>query len=69
VLLAEDHPTDRRVLVHQLRIIGFHVDTAEDGRKASICRRWTGFELADAIRRYETETGQSRTPIMALRRT
>ena len=81
VLLAEDHPINRRVLVHQLGIIGFHVDTAEDGQKA--LERFTsgryglvltdlnmpvmdGFELAHAIRRHEAEAGVSRTPIVAL---
>ncbi|MGH9280786.1 MAG: ATP-binding protein [Acidimicrobiales bacterium] len=34
VLMAEDHPINRRVLVHQFGIIGFHVDTAEDGEQA-----------------------------------
>ena len=57
VLLAEDHPVNRRVFVQQLGIIGFHVDTAEDGQKAfelltavgtascspmCTCRSWTG---------------------------
>jgi signal transduction histidine kinase/CheY-like chemotaxis protein/HPt (histidine-containing phosphotransfer) domain-containing protein len=81
VLLAEDHPINRRVLVHQLGIIGFHVDAADDGQKA--LELFTsghyglvltdlnmpvmdGFELAQAIRRHEARTGRSRTPIMAL---
>jgi CheY-like chemotaxis protein/HPt (histidine-containing phosphotransfer) domain-containing protein len=34
LLLAEDHPINRRVLVQQLGMIGFHVDTAEDGQEA-----------------------------------
>ena len=81
VLLAEDHPINRRVLLHQLGIIGFHVDGAEDGQKALelfIHGRYglvltdlnmpamDGFELAHAIRRHEAETGRSRSPIMAL---
>lgn len=81
VLLAEDHPINRRVLVHQLGIIGFHVDGAEDGQKAlelfTNCRYglvltdlnmpvMDGFELAHAIRRQEAESGRPRTPIMAL---
>ena len=81
VLLAEDHPINRRVLVHQLGVIGFHVDTAEDGAQA--LERFTsgrygivltdlnmptmdGFELARAIRRREVEAGLPRTPIVAL---
>lgn len=81
VLLAEDHPINRRVLVHQLAIIGFQVDTAEDGQKAfELFARgryglvltdlnmpvMDGFELARAIRRREAETGMSPTPIVAL---
>ena len=81
VLLAEDHPINRRVLVHQLGVIGFHVDTAEDGRDAfELFARgryglvltdlnmpvMDGFELARAIRRREAEAGLSRTPIVAL---
>ena len=80
VLLVDDHPINRRVLVHQLGIIGFHVDTAEDGRKGF--ERFTagryaivltdvhmpvmdGFELAQAIRRHEAEHGLPRIPIVA----
>jgi CheY-like chemotaxis protein/HPt (histidine-containing phosphotransfer) domain-containing protein len=81
VLLAEDHPINRRVLVHQLGIIGFHVDGAEDGLKALELftngryglvlsdlnmPMMDGFELAHAIRRHEAEAGRSRTPIIAL---
>jgi signal transduction histidine kinase/CheY-like chemotaxis protein/HPt (histidine-containing phosphotransfer) domain-containing protein len=81
VLLAEDHPINRRVLVHQLGIIGFHVDGADDGQKALDLFTngryglvltdlnmpvMDGFELADAIRRHEAGTGRPRTPIMAL---
>jgi signal transduction histidine kinase/CheY-like chemotaxis protein/HPt (histidine-containing phosphotransfer) domain-containing protein len=81
VLLAEDHPINRRVLVHQLGIIGFHVDTAEDGKKAFelfTAGRYgivltdvnmpvmDGFELAHAIRHHEVEAGLPRTPIVAI---
>ena len=81
LLLAEDHPINRRVLVHQLGIIGFHVDTAEDGQAALelfVAGRYglvltdlnmpvmDGFELARAIRRHELEGGLSPTPIVAL---
>jgi CheY-like chemotaxis protein/HPt (histidine-containing phosphotransfer) domain-containing protein len=81
VLLAEDHPINQRVLVHQLALIGFHVDTADDGCKA--LELFTagsyglvltdlnmpvmdGFELARAVRRQEAERGLARTPIVAL---
>ncbi len=81
VLLAEDHPINRRVLVHQLGIIGFHVDTAEDGQKALdlfTSGRYSlaltdlnmpvmgGCELAHAIRHHEAEARLARTPILAL---
>ena len=81
ILLAEDHPINRRVLVHQLGIIGFHVDTAEDGEEAlELFAHRTygvvltdlnmpvmdGFELAQEIRRHEAATGRRRTPIVAL---
>ena len=67
--------------LHQLGIIGFHVDAAEDGQEAlELFTRqrygvvltdlnmpvMCGFELARAIRRLEGETALSRTPIVAL---
>jgi signal transduction histidine kinase/CheY-like chemotaxis protein/HPt (histidine-containing phosphotransfer) domain-containing protein len=81
LLLAEDHPVNRTVLCHQLELIGFETDVAEDGRKAFERYRtgryalvltdlnmpgMDGYELAVAIRRHERETGASRTPIIAL---
>ncbi len=67
--------------MHQLGIIGFHVDTAEDGQKAFelfTAGRYgivltdvnmpvmDGFELAHAIRRHEVEAGLPRIPIVAI---
>jgi CheY-like chemotaxis protein/HPt (histidine-containing phosphotransfer) domain-containing protein len=81
VLLVDDHPINRRVLVHQLGIIGFHVDTAEDGQKAFELFAggrygivltdvhmpvMDGFELAHAIRHHEVESGLARIPIVAI---
>jgi signal transduction histidine kinase/CheY-like chemotaxis protein/HPt (histidine-containing phosphotransfer) domain-containing protein len=81
VLLAEDHPINRRVLVHQLGIIGFHVDTADDGQEAFelfVGGRYgvvltdlnmpmmDGFELAQAIRAHEADARLAPTPIVAL---
>jgi signal transduction histidine kinase/CheY-like chemotaxis protein len=81
VLLVEDHPINRRVILHQLGIIGFHADVAEDGTEAiDLFTRgryglvltdlnmpvMDGFELAHAIRRFETETGAAPTPVVAL---
>jgi signal transduction histidine kinase/DNA-binding NarL/FixJ family response regulator len=81
VLLVEDHPINRRVVVHQLETIGFHVDTAEDGQQA--LQLFTGgryrivltdlnmpvmdgIDLARAIRRHEAEADLAHTPIVAL---
>ena len=81
LLLAEDHPVNRTVLIQQLDIVGFRADTAEDGQEAMekfVSGRYAlvltdlnmpridGYELARAIRRRETQTGASRTPIIAL---
>ena len=81
VLLAEDHPVNRTVLCHQLDLVGFQSDVAEDGQAAFDAflsgryaivltdlnmPRMDGFGLTEAIRRYERETGEPRTPIIAL---
>ena len=81
VLLVDDHPINRRVLLHQLAILGFHADAAEDGRKAFelfTAGRYgvvladlnmpvmDGFGLAHAIRRHEAQVTLSRTPIVAM---
>ena len=81
LLLAEDHPVNRTVLIQQLDIIGFQADTAEDGQEALEMfdsgryalvltdlnmPRVDGYELARAIRRHEREAGAPRTPIIAL---
>ncbi|MDQ4068090.1 MAG: ATP-binding protein [Actinomycetota bacterium] len=81
VLLVEDHPINRRVILHQLGIIGFHADVAEDGREALDLftrRRYgivltdlnmpvmDGYELAKAIRDQEAACQWSPTPIVAL---
>jgi signal transduction histidine kinase/CheY-like chemotaxis protein/HPt (histidine-containing phosphotransfer) domain-containing protein len=81
LLLAEDHPVNRQVLMRQLDMIGFHVDVAEDGAIAFerfVARRYgavltdlnmpgmNGYELTKAIRDHERTTGDARTPIVAL---
>jgi|GEM_PF-3038689 len=79
ILLAEDHPVNRDVIVRQLTLLGYAVDTAEDGREALASQRQTnygllltdcnmpnmnGFDLVKAIRR---EEGRGRRlPIIAL---
>ncbi len=81
LLLAEDHPVNRTVLRHQLELIGFHVDCAEDGEAAyeqwlTGCYgllltdlnmpRLDGYELAQRIRAHERPRGGARKPIIAL---
>ena len=81
VLVVDDHPINRRVLLHQLAILGFHADAADDGQKAFelfTAGRYgivlvdlnmpvmDGFGLTHAIRRHEEEVPLSRTPIVAM---
>lgn len=81
ILLAEDHPVNRTVIVQQLGVVGFHVDVAEDGQEAFErfasgryalvltdlnMPRMDGYELAQAVRRHERRSGRPRTPILAL---
>ncbi|HUR41769.1 MAG TPA: ATP-binding protein [Verrucomicrobiae bacterium] len=81
LLLAEDHPYNRKVLAAQMDLAGFIVDTAEDGPSA--LEKFTaggyglvftdlhmpgldGFQLAAAIRGLEARRQLPRTPIIAL---
>ena len=81
LLIAEDHAVNRTVLRHQLDIIGFEADFAEDGIQALKRFRATryglvltdlnmpgmdGYELTRAIRRHEAQAGDPRVPIVAL---
>lgn len=81
ILLAEDHPVNRAVIVQQLEVVGFQVDVAEDGQEAFErfvsgryglvltdlnMPRMDGYELAQAIRRHERRSGRHRTPVVAL---
>ncbi|MGH8481357.1 MAG: ATP-binding protein [Nevskiaceae bacterium] len=81
VLLAEDHPVNRRVLMLQLNLAGIQVDCAEDGVTALERFRTgryglvftdlhmpglDGWQLTAAIREHERTTGAARTPIVAL---
>ena len=81
LLLAEDHPVNRTVLVSQLNAAGFAVETANDGREAIelFARgryglvlsdlnmpRMNGFELTAAIRELEAGEGLAHTPVIAL---
>ncbi|MBV8187673.1 MAG: response regulator [Alphaproteobacteria bacterium] len=81
VLVVDDHPINRDVLVRQLALLGIAADTAEDG--AMGLGAWSkgghaavladlhmpkldGYELARRIRAKEEERGPGRTPIVAV---
>jgi signal transduction histidine kinase/CheY-like chemotaxis protein len=81
LLLAEDHPVNRTVLVSQLNVAGFAVETADDGEQAFErfrgrryalvlsdlnMPRMDGFGLVAAIREHEAQQGAGRTPVIAL---
>jgi signal transduction histidine kinase/CHASE3 domain sensor protein/ActR/RegA family two-component response regulator len=80
VLLAEDHPVNRIILVRQLNRLGYAAEMAADGREA--LEKWrsgkfglivtdcnmpemSGYDLSRAIRRIEEAEGRKRTPIIA----
>jgi PAS domain S-box-containing protein len=80
LLVADDHPTNRLVLVRQLASLGYAAEAAEDGVQAlalwrtgrfaaviTDCNmpRMNGYELAVAIRESERERGLGRAPIIA----
>jgi len=81
VLIVDDHPVNREVLVRQLELLGIAADTAEDG--AAGVEAWArgayaavladihmpeidGYELARRIRAAEAAGGRPRTPIIAV---
>ncbi|MDX6678803.1 MAG: hypothetical protein QOE31_2855 [Solirubrobacteraceae bacterium] len=81
LLLAEDHPVNRTVLVSQLNMVGFAVETADDGQEALErfrsgryalvlsdlnMPRLDGFGLVAAIRELESEQRLQHTPVIAL---
>lgn len=80
VLLADDHPTNRLLLVRQLGTLGYAAEAAENGLKA--LEKWKsgryalvitdchmpemdGYALAREIRRLEASNGGGRIPIVA----
>src|SRR6516225_3126093 len=81
VLVVEDHPVNRDVLVLQLKLLGIAADSVEDGVDA--LEAWTrgryaavladihmphmdGHELARRLRAAEADRGAVRTPIVAV---
>jgi signal transduction histidine kinase/HPt (histidine-containing phosphotransfer) domain-containing protein/FixJ family two-component response regulator len=81
LLVVDDHPVNREVLVRQLALLGLAADTADDGSEALAAwapRRYAavladlhmpgmdGYELTRALRARETEAPAARTPIVAV---
>jgi signal transduction histidine kinase/CheY-like chemotaxis protein/HPt (histidine-containing phosphotransfer) domain-containing protein len=81
VLVVDDHPVNRQVLVGQLGLLGLTVDTAVDGIEAlSLWQpghyavvladvhmpRMDGYTLSAEIRAREAASGAPRTPIVAV---
>ncbi|MDI1286368.1 MAG: PAS-domain containing protein [Reyranella sp.] len=81
VLVVDDHPINRDVLVRQLRALGVVADSAADGLAG--LQAWSGgaydivfadvhmpqmdgFEMTAEIRRLETAMGRPHTPIVAV---
>jgi signal transduction histidine kinase/FixJ family two-component response regulator/prephenate dehydratase len=81
LLVVDDHPVNREVLVRQLRLLGLTADTAEDGNEA--LKAWArgrhaavladlhmpgmdGFALTRQLRAAEAEHGGARTPVVAV---
>jgi signal transduction histidine kinase/DNA-binding NarL/FixJ family response regulator len=81
VLVVEDHPVNREVLMLQLKLLGIAADTAENGldalaawapgRFAAVLAdvhmpHMDGHELARRLRAAEADVGAVRTPIVAV---
>jgi signal transduction histidine kinase/FixJ family two-component response regulator/HPt (histidine-containing phosphotransfer) domain-containing protein len=81
LLVVDDHPINREVLVRQLGLLGLAADTAEDGNEA--LKAWVpgryaavladlhmpgmdGFELTRQVRAREAQNAGARTPIVAV---
>jgi CheY-like chemotaxis protein len=81
VLVVDDHPVNREVLIRQLAILGIDADSAVDGEEA--LAMWhsgdfalvladihmpkiDGYELTRLIRAIEAERGAARTPVVAV---
>jgi signal transduction histidine kinase/CheY-like chemotaxis protein/HPt (histidine-containing phosphotransfer) domain-containing protein len=81
VLVVDDHPVNREVLIRQLAILGIDADSAVDGAEAlSMWQsgdyalvladihmpRIDGYELTRQVRAIEAQSGAARTPIVAV---
>jgi PAS domain S-box-containing protein len=80
VLLVDDHPVNRMLLLRQVRSLGYAAQAAEHGLQAlemwkagrfglvvTDCHmpHMDGYELARCVRRLETEAGRAPVPIIA----
>jgi PAS domain S-box-containing protein len=80
VLLVDDHPVNRMLLMRQVRALGYAAQTADDGVKAlemwksgrfglviTDCHmpHMDGYDLARSIRELESDAGRERVPIVA----
>jgi PAS domain S-box-containing protein len=80
VLLVDDHPTNRMLLVRQVRALGYAAESANDGRQALEMWRsrrfglvvtdchmpvMNGYDLAQEIRRIERQEGRAAVPVIA----
>jgi two-component system, NarL family, sensor histidine kinase EvgS len=80
VLLVDDHPTNRLLLIRQVKALGYAVESADNGVEA--LGKWKqgrfgmvitdcnmpemdGYELARSIRKLESAKGDKRIPIIA----
>lgn len=80
VLVVDDHPINRDLLLYQLKLLGLQTQVSESGDDALVkWQEWRfvlvitdchmpgmdGYALAHAIRKIETEKGIPHTPIIA----
>ncbi len=81
VLVVDDHPVNREVMLRQLKVLGLAAETVEDGvealaawvpgRHAAVLAdihmpHMDGYEFARRIRAAEAQHGVERTPIIAV---
>ncbi len=81
ILLVEDNPVNQRIFTRQLQALGMEVDICPDGTEGVEARKadtaalvlmdcqlpvMDGFEATRQIRKWETEQGYSRIPIIAV---
>jgi PAS domain S-box-containing protein len=81
VLVVDDHPVNREVLVRQLDLLGLAADTSEDGSEALALTaerdyaviladihmpRMDGYEFVEKLRARDAERGTARIPVVAV---